>query len=56
MTTELSTHTRLILAAIRAAKKVNAPKVEVVFGDGSIVHVVLVPEPVAVGGDRQVAA
>jgi hypothetical protein len=54
--TTISHRTSLILAAIRAAKKVNAPEVEVVFGNGSIVHVVLAPEPVAVGGDQQVAA
>jgi hypothetical protein len=37
----LAANTRLILAAIRAAKKAGLPMVEVTFGDGSTVRIPL---------------
>lgn len=39
--TTLAKNTRMILAAIRAAKKEGVPMVEVTFGDGSCVPIPL---------------
>jgi hypothetical protein len=44
----LAENTRMILAAIRAAKKEGVPMVEVIFGDGSTVRIPLEPgKPIA---------